>query len=80
MIQSKSNTLTHLSVYTKALIENFNKIRDRKIPSESERISVSPTVSLFAIAYEKLRNVVEYREAHLIRRAAIERILKRRLS
>jgi len=30
--------------------------------------------------YEKVRNAIEYREDHLIRRAAIERILKRRLS
>ena len=32
----------------------------------------------FALVYEKVRNAVEYREDHLILRAAIERILKRR--
>ncbi len=69
-----------LSPYTKALFENLKKNKRKPLPDESSRISVSQTVSFFAIAYEKLRNAVEYRENHLIRRAAIERILKRRLA
>lgn len=35
--------------------------------------------SSLALAYEKARNAVEYRDEHLIRQAAIERILTRRL-
>ncbi len=69
-----------LSHFTRALVENFKAIRPKVIPDETSRISVSQTVSFFAIAYEKLRNAVEYRESHLIRRAVIERILKRRLT
>lgn len=42
-------------------------------------ISVSRTVSAAAVIYEAARNAVEFRADHLIRRAAIERILKRRL-
>ena len=34
-------------------------------------------VSLLARVYEKARNALEYRADHLVRRAAIERILKR---
>ncbi len=69
-----------LSHFTTALIENLKTIKAKLVPDETSRISVSQTVSFFAIAYEKLRNAVEYRESHLIRRAAIERILKRRLA
>ena len=69
-----------LSRYTKALVENYLKVKTKAPPDESGRISVSQTVSFFAIAYERIRNLVEYREAHLMRRAAIERILKRRLA
>jgi len=37
------------------------------------------SASTLAFAFEKARNAVEYRDEHLIRQAAIERILKRRL-
>jgi len=42
-------------------------------------VSVSRTVSALASLYEKARNAVEFRAEHLVRRAAIERILKRRI-
>jgi len=42
-------------------------------------VSVSRTVSALATLYEKARNAVEFRAEHLVRRAAIERILKRRI-
>ncbi len=70
----------NLSHFTKALIEKLNEIKPKVRHDDTSRISVSQTVSFFAIAYEKIRNAVEYRDAHLIRRAAIERILKRRLA
>lgn len=44
-----------------------------------EKISVSETISTAASIYEKLRNVLEYEEEHLLRRNAIRRVLKRRL-
>lgn len=69
-----------LSKYTKALLENLKLIKPRSLPDESSRISVSQTASFFALAYEKIRNAVEYRESHLIRKSAIDRILKRRLA
>lgn len=71
-----------LSVYTKALLNALKEIYSNKktIPPEIPKIKVSQTVSFFAFLYEKVRNAVEFREEHLIRRAAIERILKRRLA
>ncbi len=69
-----------LSDYTKALLASLRSVKQRPLPDDLSRITVSQTVSFLAIMYERLRNVVEYREEHLVRRAAIERIIKRRLT
>lgn len=68
-----------LSQYTQALLASLKQIKSLAKPDELSKIAVSQTVSFFALVYEKIRNAVEYREDHLIRRAAIERILNRRL-
>lgn len=44
-----------------------------------EPLVISKTASALAVIYESARNAVEFRAEHLIRQAAIERILKRRL-
>ena len=44
------------------------------------RISIGEMVSRVAQYYEKARYSVEYKEEHLLRRTAIERILRRRLT
>jgi len=72
--------LIQLSPFTKALSKNVKTIKKKPFIDEQSRITVSNTVSFFALVYERIRNAVEYREEHLIRRAAIERILKRRLT
>ena len=72
------NDFIALSKYTKALIKSWLNPQKSKTPS-FVKISVSQTVSFAAFLYEKMRNAVEFREEHLIRRAAIERIIKRRL-
>lgn len=69
-----------LSTYSKALLKSLDEINSRKIDEGGARLNVSQTVSFLAIVYEKIRNAVEFREEHLIRRAAIERIIKRRLA
>jgi len=69
-----------LSKYTQALLASLKMVRSRPRPDDMSRLNVSQTVSLFALVYERIRNAVEYREDHLIRRAAIERILTRRLA
>lgn len=65
--------------YFEYLIQSIKSIKPKSKPDDANRINVSQTVSFFALLYEKIRNAIEYREDHLIRRAAIERILKRRL-
>ncbi|PIV09058.1 hypothetical protein COS51_05030 [Candidatus Roizmanbacteria bacterium CG03_land_8_20_14_0_80_36_21] len=69
-----------LSKYTHALLGSLNSIKPKTRPDDLSKISVSQTVSFFALAYEKVRNAVEYREDHQIRRAAIERIMRRLLT
>jgi len=51
-----------------------------KIDENIVRLSVSDMISRMAFYYEKLRNAVHYREEHLLRKDAIERILKRQLN
>ena len=66
-----------LSPVIDALISSFE---DTTVKSaEATHISVSKTVSILARIYERARNAVEFRAEHLVRRAAIERILKRRI-
>lgn len=70
----------NLSSYTQALLSALKNIKKRPRPDDLSALNVSQTVSFFALAYEKVRNAVEFREDHLILRAAIERILRRRFS
>lgn len=69
-----------LSKYTSALLAAIKSIKSKTRPDDISKIMVSQTVSFFALVYERIRNAVEFREDHLILRAAIERIIKRRLS
>ncbi len=79
-VAEESDDEIELSKITSALLNAVAEIKPRDLPDEYTRISVSRAVSLLAIVYEKVRNAIEYREDHLIRRAAIERILRRRLA
>lgn len=69
-----------LSQFTRSLIEETQRISTQSVQDEGDFIEVSKTVSFFAIAYEKLRNVIEFKDEHIIRRNAINRILRRRLA
>lgn len=77
--KNESNTII-LSQYTQALLDTFKTAKKSVRPDDISALSVSQTVSFFALVYERVRNAVEYREDHLILRAAIERILRRRFS
>src|SRR3990172_12770974 len=66
-----------LSPVVHALLSTFET---EKPPSkEGHHLNVSKTISILARIYEKARNAVEFRAEHLVRRASIERILKRRI-
>lgn len=65
-----------LSRLANTLITFFQK---DSAPNNDKKITVNPVISKVASWYEKLRNAMDYREEEVILRAAIERILKRRL-
>lgn len=58
---------------------NGIKFALKKIEENEETIKTSRVASSLAVAYEAARNAVEFRSEHLIRQAAVVRILKRRL-
>lgn len=49
-----------------------------KLEKEGVMVHVSEVVSRAAFFYEKIRNAVEFKDEHLLRKNAVERILKRR--
>lgn len=69
-----------LTKQTQQLVAAVRSIINSSEIEGSEAIDVSKTVSFFALAYEKFRNVIEFKDEHIIRRNAINRILSRRLA
>src|SRR5438270_3981037 len=65
-----------LTPTAEALIEAFET---KEKPNGDPKISVNRFVSEIASWYERLRNAMDIRDDELVLRAAIERILKRRL-
>jgi len=53
---------------------------DERTGDDSAPITVHAAVSRFAVLYEKVRTAVDYRAEHLLRKAAIVRILKRQIA
>ncbi len=70
---TEAPSFSHLA---KALFASLEKTEAR---GYHKKIAVNPLVSRVASWYEKLRNAMDYREEEVILRAAIERILKRRI-
>ena len=66
-----------LSRFSNLLITSFER---EEIKNQTKTgINVNRFVSEIATWYEKFRNAMDYRDEEVVRRAAIERILKRRL-
>ncbi len=78
--EKKDDQQIELSGVTQKLISALKEIKPKHPVDEFTKLTVSQTASFLALIYEKVRNSIEDREDHLIRRAAIERILKRRLA
>ncbi|MBP9869753.1 hypothetical protein KBC59_04325 [Patescibacteria group bacterium] len=60
------------------LIQALAPKRQEAVP-EGARINVHAAVSRFSVLYERIRNAVDYKDEHLLRKSAILRILKRQL-
>src|SRR3989344_4440773 len=63
------------------LIARVGAVEDtvRAIPLGEQILEVNKIIAKAATFYEKVRYLIDYREEHTIRRAAMERILKRRV-
>lgn len=62
------------------LIDQYQAIvAEQQIKPEVAAIHVDEIASKLALLYEKFRKIIDWKESHLVRRAAIERILKRKL-
>jgi len=58
----------------------LNEKRDREKKVDEPVISITTRTSAASFVYERMRNAVDYREEHLLRRNAIERMLRRLLT
>jgi len=71
-----------LSEEAQKLVSEHRRYREsRRLPAadDTEKIHVDEIASKVATFYEKFRNLIQYHEAHLLRRDTIERILHRRV-
>lgn len=68
-----------LNANSQNLIKELQLAKKYKLNNYKSRYKSTKKGSSIAFAYEQARNAVEYRDEHLIRQAAIERILKRRI-
>ena len=72
--------MAKLSQPTKHLIQRYQDWYKSLQPKEDViTIHVDEVASQVASFYEKIRGVVEWKEEHLLRRTAVQRVLKRRL-
>ncbi|RLC36556.1 hypothetical protein DRH27_05055, partial [Candidatus Falkowbacteria bacterium] len=80
-LSKKSDTTLTVNDNTKRLFQVIYREQNKKEKSNDEipRIKVSALVSKMAFYYEKIRNSVDYKEEHLHRKNAIERILRRHI-
>jgi hypothetical protein len=71
--------MTTLNKTTESLMNDLKEANKFKLKISKETVKTTKTASDLGFLYEKARNAIEFRDDHLVRQAAIERILKRRL-
>ena len=79
-ISKPGNSLKHgtLSSYVETFLNNLQLSINKNMPYGSEgNLKVSEVLGGLARLYERIRTTVEYKGEHVLRRNAIERILKR---
>lgn len=68
-----------LSQIVQKVAARYKRTIEDEVPESVPRIHIDEVASQVNVFYEKLRNVVDYKEEHLIRRRFIDRVLHRRL-
>jgi len=72
--------MSQISETTQKLISRYQKWNQSLEPEQGiTTIHVDEVASRVAAFYEKIRGIIDWKEEHLLKRRAIERILKRRL-
>ena len=72
--------MPQLSQSTQKIVSKYQQWRQSFRPEEKvSAIHVDEVASKVAAFYEKIRGIIDWKEEHLLKRRAIERILKRRL-
>jgi hypothetical protein len=72
--------MSQISETTQKLISRYQKWQESLEPKQGiATIHVDEVASRVAAFYEKIRGIIDWKEEHLLKRRAIERILKRRL-
>lgn len=72
--------IANISLFIKEFLNKYQGYLAEKTPPETiPKIHVDEIASAIATFYEKIRNIVDYREEHLLRKGAIERTFKRRI-
>jgi len=72
--------MSEISPAIQKLIKDYQFWQESLSPDpEAINIEVDEVASKVASFYERIRKIVDWKEQHLMRRVAIERILKRRL-
>jgi hypothetical protein len=80
-IITKTEGALTIAENTKKLFQDIYREQRKEEPDDDEvpKIRVSEFISKMAFYYEKIRYAVDYKEEHLLRKNAIERIIKRQI-
>lgn len=64
---------------TQWLLDIYRQSDARPVPNNVEKIKLNQLVSKLGFLYEKFRNAIDYNDEHLVRRNALERLLRRQV-
>src|SRR3989344_1730827 len=79
--ETKSENISEgkLSPYIEKFLDKFEERLRKPTETEGNTLKVSEVLGGLARLYERVRTTIEYKGEHVLRRNAIERILKRRV-
>ena len=75
--QDNDNSSNDLSPYIYEFVNSYNAKLRQESNSVGPKITVSAVLGKLATLYERIRTTVEYKGEHVLRRNAIERMIKR---
>jgi len=80
LVEKKGSRLTVTDDIKRLFQLTYHEQNENEESNENTaKIKVSDLISKMAFYYEKIRNAVDYEEEHLLRKNAIERVLKRQI-